>query len=71
MSASLVAVDYSRPIQPLLQQAPRIATIHSVFQRAVNIALDDTMLALLSSELPSSCHACQTASGCRQLCRKG
>lgn len=52
MSASLVAVDYSRPIQPLLQQAPRIATIHSVFHRAVNIALDDTMLALLSSELP-------------------
>ena len=52
MSASLVAVDYSRPIQPLLQQEPRVATIHSVFHRAVNIALDDTMLALLSSELP-------------------
>ncbi len=52
MCASLVAVDYSRPIQPLFDQGQRIGTIHSVFHKAVNIAFDDTMLALLSNELP-------------------
>ncbi len=52
MSASLVAVDYSRPIQPMFEQRQRAGTIHSVFRKAVNIALGDTMLALLSSELP-------------------
>jgi uncharacterized protein DUF2877 len=52
MSASLVAVDYSRPIQPMFEQGQRAGTIHSVFHKAMNIALDDTMLALLSCELP-------------------
>lgn len=52
MTISLVAVDYSRPIQPLFEQALRAGTIHSVFHQATNIALDNTMLALLSSELP-------------------
>lgn len=52
MTVSLLALDYSRPIQPLFAQAPRAGSIHSVFHRAVNIALDDTMLSLLSSELP-------------------
>lgn len=51
MLVSLVALDYSRPVQPLLKQRPRIGTIHSVFQRAVNIAIDDTMVAVLSREL--------------------
>ncbi len=52
MTVSLLALDYSRPIQPLFAQASRAGSVHSVFQRAVNIALDDTLLSLLSSELP-------------------
>src|SRR5256885_13873594 len=52
MAVSLVAVDYSRPIQPMFEQGSRTGTVHSVFHKAANIALDDTMLALLSDELP-------------------
>jgi hypothetical protein len=52
MTASLLAIDYSRPIQPLFEQAPRPGTIHSVFHKAMNITFDDTMLAVLSNELP-------------------
>lgn len=52
MSVSLVAVDYSRPIQPLFEQPPRVGNIHSVFRQAMNITLDDTILALLSERLP-------------------
>lgn len=52
MTSSQVAADYSRPIQLMFAQKPRIGTIHSVFRKAVNITLGDTMLALLSSELP-------------------
>ena len=52
MTVSLVAVDYSRPIRPMFEQVSRIGTIHSVFNKAMNIALDGTLLALLSTELP-------------------
>ena len=52
MIVSLVAVDYSRPIQPIFEQEPRVCNIHSVFRKAVNITHDDTILALLSDELP-------------------
>ncbi len=52
MTVSLVAIDYSRPVQPMFEPPSRAGTIHSFFRRAVNIALDDTILALLSSELP-------------------
>ena len=52
MLLPLVAVDYSRPIQPMFEQVERIGTIHSVFNKAMNIALDGTLLALLSTELP-------------------
>lgn len=52
MAVSLEAVDYSRPIQPMFEQGSRTGTVHSVFHKAANIALDDTMLALLSDELP-------------------
>ncbi len=52
MTVSQLATDYSRPIQALFDQGQRIGTIHSVFRKAVNITLDDTMLALLSNELP-------------------
>jgi len=53
MTTSLLATDYSRPIQPLFEQGPRAGTIHSVFRKAVNIVTsDDTMLAVLSNELP-------------------
>ena len=52
MTVYLVAVDYSRPIRPMFEQVSRIGTIHSVFNKAMNIALDGTLLALLSAELP-------------------
>jgi hypothetical protein len=52
MTITLAAVDYSRPIQPLFEQPPRTGTIQSVFHRAMNIALDDTVLSVLSDELP-------------------
>jgi hypothetical protein len=52
MTVSLVAADYSRPIQPIFEQEPLVGTIHSVFRKAVNITHDGTILALLSDELP-------------------
>lgn len=52
MTISRVAVDYSRPVQLVFEQEPRAGTIHSVFRKAVNIAFDDAMLALLSDDLP-------------------
>jgi len=52
MTSSQVAADYSRPIQLMFAQKPRIGTIHSVFRKAVNITLGDTMLALLCNDLP-------------------
>ena len=52
MTVFQVAADYSRPVLPIFEQEPRAGTIHSVFHKAANIALDDTMLALLSNELP-------------------
>ncbi len=52
MTVSLTAVDYSRPIQPRFLHEPRVGTVHSVFNKATNIAFDETLLALLSDELP-------------------
>ena len=52
MAVSLIAVDYSRPIQPIFLQEPRVGTIHSIFNKATNITFDETLLALLSDELP-------------------
>jgi Protein of unknown function (DUF2877) len=52
MAGSPIVVDYSRPIKPLFRQYPRIGTIHSIFKKTTNIAFDETMLALLSDELP-------------------
>jgi hypothetical protein len=52
MTFSLVAVDYSRPIQSIFEHEPRVCNIHSVFHKAVNITYDDTILALLSDDLP-------------------
>jgi len=52
MAVSLIAVDYSRPIQQIFLQEPRTGTVHSIFNKAANITFDGTMLALLSDELP-------------------
>ncbi len=52
MTISQVVVDYSQPVQSLFEQPTRVGSIHSVFNRAVNIAVDGTILALLSDELP-------------------
>ncbi len=52
MAVSLKAVDYSRPIQFFFSREPRFGTIHSVFNKATNITFDETLLTLLSDELP-------------------
>ena len=52
MAVSHIVVDYSRSVQPLFLQQPRVGTIHSIFKKATNIAYDETMLAILSDELP-------------------
>ena len=52
MNISLVVMDYSRPTQRLFELPSREGTIHSIFSRVMNIAIDDTMLTLQSSELP-------------------
>jgi hypothetical protein len=52
MAVSLKAIDYSRPIQPIFLQEPRVGTVHSVFKKATNITFDETLLTLLSDELP-------------------
>jgi len=52
MTTSLVAIDYSRPIEPIFEMPSRAGTIHSVFRQAINIALDDTVLTLLGDRLP-------------------
>jgi hypothetical protein len=52
MTISQVVVDYSQPVQSVFEQPTRVGSIQSIFNRAVNIAVDGTMLALLSDELP-------------------
>lgn len=52
MAVSLIAEDYSRPIQPLFSHKPQVGIVHSVFKKATNITFNDTLLALLSDELP-------------------
>ncbi len=52
MVVSLLAIDYSRPMLPVFEMPARAGTIHSVFRQAINIALDDTILTLLSDKLP-------------------
>jgi hypothetical protein len=52
MSISVVVIDYSRPVQAMFDQPSRAGMVHSVFRRAVNVAVDGTILSLLSDELP-------------------
>jgi len=52
MTISLVAMDYSCSVQSMFEQPTHAGSIHSMFHRAVNVAIDGTMLSLLSSELP-------------------
>jgi Protein of unknown function (DUF2877) len=57
MTLILEALDYSRPIQPLFAQATRAGFIHSIFPKALNIVVDDTLFVLLSakvSRMPNS-----------------
>ncbi|HKV60025.1 MAG TPA: DUF2877 domain-containing protein [Ktedonobacteraceae bacterium] len=51
MAVTLEALDYSRPVQPLFAQAARSGIIHSVFPKALNIVVGDTLFVLLSSEV--------------------
>lgn len=52
MAISLKAIDYSRPIQPIFLQKHQVGAVHSVFNKATNITFNDTLLSLLSDELP-------------------
>jgi hypothetical protein len=52
MAVSLKAIDYSRPIQPIFLHELQVGTVHSVFNKATNITFDETLLSLLSDELP-------------------
>src|SRR5712692_5968082 len=52
MTISLVATDYSCSVQSMFEQPTHAGSIHSVFHRVVNVAIDGTMLALLSGDLP-------------------
>jgi Protein of unknown function (DUF2877) len=51
MTLTLEAIDYSRPIQPLFAQATRAGFIHSIFPKALNIVVDDSLFVLLSAEV--------------------
>lgn len=51
MAVTLEALDYSRPVQPLFAGAAHTGIIHSVFPKALNIAVGDTLFVLLSSEV--------------------
>ncbi len=51
MTLTLEALDYSRPVQPLFTQATRAGFIHSIFPKALNIVVDDTIFVLLSAEV--------------------
>ena len=52
MCAILTATDYSRPIQPLFDGPMQVGSVHSVFRRAMNITVGDTLLSILSDTLP-------------------
>ncbi|HXZ03277.1 MAG TPA: DUF2877 domain-containing protein [Ktedonobacteraceae bacterium] len=52
MAVSFIAEDYSRPIQPLFSHGAQVGIVHSVFKKATNITFNETLLALLSDELP-------------------
>src|SRR5258708_5716695 len=52
MAVTLVALDFSRPVQPLFEQAAQVGIVHSVFPRALNIVVADTLFVLLSVEAP-------------------
>lgn len=56
MSSSIVALDYSRPVQSLWTQSMRVGMVHSAFRRAVNFTFDDALMTLTSSELPRVPH---------------
>ena len=49
---SLTTLDYSRAISHLLKQPSLTGRVHSIFRRAINIEIGNTILSLLSSELP-------------------
>ncbi len=51
MTVTLEALDYSRPIQQLFVQAARAGFVHSIFPKALNIAVNDTLFVLLSAEV--------------------
>src|SRR5579859_2206399 len=55
----MILLDYSRPLQPIFAQATRAGFIHSIFPKALNIIVDDTLFVLLSAEIsrmPNSAH---------------
>src|SRR5712692_500355 len=52
MAVTLVAFDFSRPVQPLFEQAAQVGIVHSAFSKALNIVVADMLFVLLSVEAP-------------------
>lgn len=52
MTHILKALDYSRPVQPIVAEPARTGCIHSIFPGALNIAVGETLFTLLSDEKP-------------------
>ncbi len=52
MFFEILALDCSCPVQIFLQKTTRYGTVHSVFRRTINLAFNDTLICLLSAELP-------------------
>ncbi len=50
MTRILEALDFSRPVQPLFMEPIRAGHVHSLFPGALNIAVGETLLTLLSDE---------------------
>lgn len=52
MTILLTALEYSRSLQELCALPVRAGRVHSIFRRALNIVLADTIISLVSEELP-------------------
>lgn len=51
MAHAFVALDYSRSLLSLCEQTTNTGVVHSIFQRAINIACSNTIVSITSDEL--------------------
>lgn len=52
MTLEIPVLDCSCPVQLLLQETTRCGIVHSIFRHAINLTFDNTLVVLLSAELP-------------------